>query len=281
MGFFEKIATALDNDGIESRVNGDTMFVPITSDLEIQFVEIDSLLPAANVYIAAANVDEDDEDFDAVLVSVVFSVEDAVSAVASHVATDQQITVLRDLLEGTDERITDLEFFQDPSDPNLVRTAVGRNSELQVLVEVEDGVPTASVTFIALGESMEKLIDQALDESQDLDDSSTLSEEERLTLFYDVSTELEFGSEEVLELGVFTDFDKLFDVLSLADDHAEDWEDELAPLEEDLLDEPDVYDIFIDDNDEYDEDIFDDDDSAGDNPADPAFGAVEQDQGQD
>ena len=56
--------------GIESRVNGDTMFVPITSDLEIQFVEIDSLLPAANVYIAAANVDEDDDEFEAVLLSV-------------------------------------------------------------------------------------------------------------------------------------------------------------------------------------------------------------------
>ena len=68
MSFFEDIAAALDSDGIESRVNGDTMFVPITSDLEIQFVEIDSLLPAANVYIAAANVDEDDEDFEAVLV---------------------------------------------------------------------------------------------------------------------------------------------------------------------------------------------------------------------
>ena len=77
MSFFEDIAAGLDSDGIESRVNGDTMFVPITSDLEIQFVEIDSLLPAANVYIAAANVDEDDDEFEAVLVSVVFSVEDA------------------------------------------------------------------------------------------------------------------------------------------------------------------------------------------------------------
>ena len=48
------------------------MFVPITSDLEIQFVEIDPILPAANVYIAAADVDEDDEDFEAVLVSVAF-----------------------------------------------------------------------------------------------------------------------------------------------------------------------------------------------------------------
>ena len=39
-------------------------------------------------YIAAADVDEDDEEFEAVLVSVVFSVEDAVQTVADHVATD-------------------------------------------------------------------------------------------------------------------------------------------------------------------------------------------------
>ena len=65
MSFFEDIASALDGEGIESRVNDDVMFVPITSDLEIQFVEIDPILPAANVYIAAADVDEDDDlDFE-------------------------------------------------------------------------------------------------------------------------------------------------------------------------------------------------------------------------
>lgn len=56
MSFFEDIASALDAEGIESRVNDDVMFVPITSDLEIQLVEIDPILPAANVYIAAADV---------------------------------------------------------------------------------------------------------------------------------------------------------------------------------------------------------------------------------
>ena len=57
MTFFEEIATALDADGIESRVQGDTLFVPITSEVEIQFVEIDPLVPAANVYIATAEPD--------------------------------------------------------------------------------------------------------------------------------------------------------------------------------------------------------------------------------
>ena len=41
MSFFEDIAAALDAEAIESRVHNDTMFIPITSDLEIQFVEID------------------------------------------------------------------------------------------------------------------------------------------------------------------------------------------------------------------------------------------------
>lgn len=48
MSFFEDIASALDADGIESRVKGDTMFVPITREVEIQFVEIDPDLPASS-----------------------------------------------------------------------------------------------------------------------------------------------------------------------------------------------------------------------------------------
>lgn len=262
MSFFEDIAAGLDSDGIESRVNGDTMFVPITSDLEIQFVEIDSLLPAANVYIAAANVDEDDDEFEAVLVSVVFSVEDAVAAVAKHVATDQVVTVLRDLLEGTDERIQDLEFFQDAVNANLVRAEVGQNSELQVLVEVEDGVPTATVNFIAIGESFEDLIDQAIEELWESDGDAVLSDEDRQRMFADLTSELEFVTDEVLDLGTFTDFDRLFDILSLADDQAEDWEAQLVPFEDEEFDEPDVYDLFVDDSEEdedEDDDDFDDD----------------------
>ena len=35
MSFFEDIAAALDRDGIESRVGGDTMFVPLLSLIHI------------------------------------------------------------------------------------------------------------------------------------------------------------------------------------------------------------------------------------------------------
>lgn len=263
MSFFEDIAAALDADGIESRVNDDTMFVPITADLEIQFVEIDALLPAANVYIAAADVDEDDEDFEAVLVSVVFSLDGAVATVARHVATDQVITVLRDLLEGTDERIGELEFYQDALNANLVRAEVGSNSELQVLVEVLDGVPTAEVTFVAIGDSFEDLVDQAISELWESDGDAMLTDEDRQKMFAELSTDAELATDEMLDLGQFTDFDRLFDVLSLAADHAEDWEEQLVPFDDEEFDQPEVYDIFGEDDDaedELDENLDDDED---------------------
>lgn len=264
MSFFEDIATALDTEGIESRVHDDTMFVPITSDLEIQFQEIDPHMPAANVYIAAADVDEDDENFEAVLVSVVFSVEDAVDTVARHVATDQVVTVLRDLLEGTDERIGDLEFYQDAVNANLVCAEVGENSELQVLVEVIDGVPSALVQFVAAGDSFEDLIDEAIDELWESDGEAQLSEEDRQRMFADISADVEFANEEVLDLGVFTDFDRLFDVISLAADQAEDWEEQLAPFDDDEFEEPDVYDLYGADDDDEDYDSEDDDEDSDD-----------------
>ncbi|OAH32732.1 DNA primase [Corynebacterium stationis] len=269
MSFFENIAAALDAEGIESRVNDDTMFVPITADLEIQFVEIDQLLPAANVYIAAADVDEDDEDFEAVLVSVAFSVEDAVEAVARHIATDQVVTVLRDLLEGTDERIAELEFVQDEFNPNLVVAEVANDSELRVLVETVDGVPSAIVRFLSFAYTEDEF-DDAEDSSQidDYDDATIqelwdvdaeegvdseepLSDDEyqlllQSSLFDGAEPVIEIPAE-TLELGTYIDFDRLFDVLGLVSEQALDWESQLVPFDSDEFDEPDVYDIYGED----------------------------------
>lgn len=268
MSFFEDIASALDGEGIESRVNDDVMFVPITSDLEIQFVEIDPILPAANVYIAAADVDEDDEDFEAVLVSVAFSVEDAVEAVSRHIATDQVVTVLRDLLEGTDERIAELEFLQDEFNPNLVVAEVANDSELRVLVETIDGIPSAVVRFLSFDfdeDELDDLEDEAISELWDNDAVEDLGEEERVALFdageFDDTTLapiIEVPAE-ALELGTYTDFDRLFDVLSLVSDQALDWEAQLVSVEDPDFDEPDVYDIFGADDGEDDDDVLYDD----------------------
>ncbi|MGV0330533.1 DNA primase [Corynebacterium macginleyi] len=282
MSFFEDIASALDAEGIESRVNEDVMFVPITSDLEIQFVEIDPLLPAANVYIAAADVDEDDEEFEAVLVSVAFSVEDAVEAVSRHIATDQVVTVLRDLLEGTDERIAELEFDQDEFNPHLVVADVGNDSELRVLVETIDGVPSAIVRFLAFDfdeEDIEELEDEAVTELWRVDEEGDdLDENERLALFGNTDSDdipiVEVPAE-ALELGTYTDFDRLFDVLGLVLEQALDWEAQLVNFDEDDFEEPDVYDIFsedADDDDDEDLEFFDtfteDDDTDADDESD-------------
>ncbi|WP_291314783.1 hypothetical protein [Corynebacterium sp. UBA2622] len=253
MSFFEDIAAALDREGIESRVHDETMFVPITADVEIQFVEVDPHLPAANVYIAAADVDEDDEEFEAVLVGVVFSVDDAVTTVAEHMATDEVVTVLRDLLEGTDERIADLEFFSDRVNSQLVRAEVGESAELQVLVEVVDGTPRAAVSFVALSDNYDEFMDDAIGELWESDGDAELTEEDRLRLFENIHSEA-ISEAEVLDLGTYEDFDRLFDVLSLAADQAEDWESQLLPVEEDF-DEPDVYDIFGEDDPELVEDL--------------------------
>lgn len=269
MSFFEDIASALDGEGIESRVNDDVMFVPITSDLEIQFVEIDPLLPAANVYIAAADVDEDDEDFEAVLVSVAFSVDDAVEAVSRHIATDQVVTVLRDLLEGTDERIAELEFVQDEFNPNLVVAEVANDSELRVLVETIDGVPSAVVRFLSFDfdeEELDELEDEAISKLWDIETPEDSSEEERVALFGDAEDAdgglapiIEVPAE-ALELGTYTDFDRLFDVLSLVSDQALDWEAQLVSIDDSDFDEPEVYDIFGADDEDEDDVLFDDDD---------------------
>ena len=268
MSFFEDIASALDAEGIESRVNDDVMFVPITSDLEIQFIEIDPLLPAANVYIAAAAVDEDDEEFEAVLVSVAFSVDDAVEAVSRHIATDQVVTVLRDLLEGTDERIAELEFAQDELNPHLVVAEVANDSELRVLVETIDGVPSAIVRFLAFDfdeDDLDDMEDEAVALAWEVDEEDEdLDEADRLALFdnaeFDDVPIVEVPAE-ALELGTYTDFDRLFDVLGLVSEQALDWEAQLVSFDDEDYEEPDVYDIFGEDDEDEDEDYLDGDDA--------------------
>ena len=92
------------------------------------------------------------------------------------------------------------------------------------------------------------------------DGDAVLSDEDRQRMFADLTSELEFVTDEVLDLGTFTDFDRLFDILSLADDQAEDWEAQLVPFEDEEFDEPDVYDLFVDDSEEDDSEEDDDED---------------------
>lgn len=277
MSFFEQIAAALDREGIESRVNDDTLFVPITSDLEVQFVTIDEDIPAAEVYVAAADVDDEDDEFEAVLVSAVFSVEDAVAAVAHHVATDQVVGLLRTLLDGDDDRIADLEFEQDPEEATLVTAEVGTSSLVQVLVTAHNNEPSAHVRFISQDANLDDIVDQAIAEFWDSDTETVLTDDDRRKMFADLYSDIQTLRNEVLTLGTFRDFDKLLDVLALVVERAEEWEDQLAPvddgyaeyiysdhvasLEEDDDDEDDDDDDLYDDGDYDDED---EDDEEGD-----------------
>ena len=254
MGFYEDVAESLDAEGIESRVNDGTVFVPVSSDLEIQFVEIGEGVPAglvaANVFLAMADVAEDDEEFEAALVGVVFSVEEAVATVARHIATDQVVGVIRDLIDGTDSRIVDLEFVQDPVDALRVSAEIGESSELVVTLDGESTEPTARVEFISLGDGFEDLMDEAIADVWDGDSvGEEYSEMERQAMFRGLVSNVAEMSEEVLDLGVYTDFDRLFDVLALAQVQAPDWEALLVPLET----------LWEEDDEEDDEDDEDDD----------------------
>lgn len=264
MSFFEQIAAALDREGIESRVNDDTLFVPITSDLEVQFVTIDEDIPAAEVYVAAADVDDEDDEFEAVLVSAVFSVEDAVAAVAHHVATDQVVGLLRTLLDGDDDRIADLEFEQDPEEATLVTSEVGTSSLVQVLVTAHNNEPSAHVRFISQDANLDDIVDQAIAEFWDSDTETVLSDDDRRKMFADLYSDIQTLRNEVLTLGTFKDFDKLMDVLALVVDRAEEWEDQLAPVDDGYAEY--IYSDHVasldgdDDDDDDDDDLYDDGD---------------------
>ena len=263
MSFFEQIAAALDREGIESRVNDDTLFVPITSDLEVQFVTIDEDIPAAEVYVAAADVDDEDDEFEAVLVSAVFSVEDAVAAVAHHVATDQVVGLLRTLLDGDDDRIADLEFEQDPEEATLVTSEVGTSSLVQVLVTAHNNEPSAHVRFISQDANLDDIVDQAIAEFWASDPETVLTDDDRRKMFADLYSDIQTLRNEVLTLGTFKDFDKLMDVLALVVDRAEEWEDQLAPVDDgyaEYIYSDHVASLEEDDDDEDDDDLYDDGD---------------------
>ena len=104
------------------------------------------------------------------------------------------------------------------------------------------------------------MLDDAEGELWESDGDAELTEEDRARLFDAIHDEALIDAER-LELGSFTDFDRLFDVLSLAADQAEDWESQLLPVD-DEYDEPEVYDLFGQDDEDEDDDVdyADDDD---------------------
>lgn len=226
MGFYEDIAAALDSEGVESRIHDDVLFVPIAPELEIQFRQVEtsgrlSSVTAAQVFVATPESfgggdgdseggtlvdgalpegEADEALFDTALVGVVFSAQAAVTEVFKHIATDEVVSVINDLLDGTDDRVADLDFSQDDTDPLLLMCPVALSSDLSVRLSVVDGEPRAEVQFIAQSDAQ--------------------------------GSAEEFA--EVLELGTFTDFNELFNALAVATANAEEWEELLTPVGEPL-----------------------------------------------
>lgn len=223
MNFLELIATALDREGIESRISGEALYVPISPDVDLRCEEINSDVPAANVYVAVANAapGDDASDDDAMLVTAIFTVEDAVDTVNFHVATDQAVTIIRDLLDGSDARIADLDFEQDDEDPTLLSADVGESSSLEVVTTVDSSSPSVSVAFVTYIDPDDADDADEPDDTDDLDDTDLdASENDDDLSDDDVAVE-------VMDLGVFKDYDTVFNVLSVAVDQAENWEAEL------------------------------------------------------
>lgn len=222
MNFLELIAAALDREGIESRISGEALYVPISPDVDLRCEEINSDIPAANVYVAVANTapGDDASDDDAMLVTAIFTVEDAVDTVNFHVATDQAVTIIRDLLDGSDARIADLDFEQDDEDPTLLSADVGESSSLEVVTTVDSSSPSVSVAFVTYIDPDDADDTDDVDDSDDLDDTDLDASENDDDLSDDVAVE-------VMDLGVFKEYDTVFNVLSVAVDQAENWEAEL------------------------------------------------------
>ncbi|CAQ04640.1 hypothetical protein [Corynebacterium urealyticum] len=262
MGFLENIAQALDVEGIESRANDGTLFVPVSAEVEIQFELIEGVAgvstSAANVFVALADVTDEDEDFDAALVGVVFTPEAAVEAVNRHMATDEVITVLNELLDGQDPRVEDLEFEQDDYDPLVLRANLSANSKVTVKISEGQGTPTAAVNFVVLPDSVFELAENIAAEI--LVDEEDEQDPAKLDMLDATLDELRTQYQEVLDLGVFEDFNQLFDVLAYVSQQAEDWEDLLVTLD-DGSEDPFFEWVEVDDG-ELEDGGFDDDDAA-------------------
>ena len=129
----------------------------------------------------------------------------------------------------------------------LVRAEVGNGSLITVMLGSGTDEPEATVTFVTFGEEYDELVAQA---EAELDSDESLSDFEREVMYQNVLEDAAEMTQEVLELGTFTDFDQLFDALAVAQVQATEWEELLVPLE----DEFDYYD------EEFDDEEFDDED---------------------
>ena len=166
--------------------------------------------------------------------------------------------------------------MQDHEEENRVSASLGDNTSVTVTIEIVEGIPTAKVQFDAIDPEFEAHMMEAERHFSAMGEVRKLSMREVNAKIEEYASSILETCTETLDLGSFTDFDKLFDVLSLAADQAESWAEQLVPLDDDDDGEPDVYDLFGKEKDVYDlfgkddddEFFFDDDDEDDDDDDD-------------
>lgn len=268
MGFFVDLATALDEADITARVHGDTLYVPINPQLEMQFVAIDEQLPAANVYIAEAI---DFDEFPASELADDAELDDAVDYEGDLELADAALAdaAADSALPDSQEDSLDADVDEESAsalaaglEDDFVSTLVA------VVFSVEDAVQ--KIEEILATEQTVELLEQLLvgddprlsqlDFYQDLEEPllvcAEVAEHSQLQVLLDAedpetlaavsfitavpsaagaSQEAEIYDPtstgvEVLNLGEFVEEELLFDALALAAQMAGSWEEQLAPV---------------------------------------------------
>lgn len=240
VSFYEKVAEALDERGIESRIHDEVLLIPIASDVELSIESVAlsenventlvNKITPAHVFVSRPLDSDEEEVFSSAFVGVVFSVDSAVETVNRFMATEQVVSIMSALIEGTDERLNDMPFRQDIRDPLTLRADVGDSSEICVEIEAGESTPVIKVIFSTTPvEAVEQLENTVEDIVRTLPAQPT---EEEIARIYE-ETECHMGAEwvESIDVGVVDNFDELCDLLVVAQYMADTWEELLDPLE--------------------------------------------------
>lgn len=210
MFFQEQIAQGLDREGIESRLVDEDLYVPISAEVELRFSRIDSIVPAAELYVTANGVEDDP----GILIGVVFTVKNAVRLALQQISVDQAISLIDTLCDGKDDRLAGIEFYPDSERPYSFLADISEQSQIKVefatnhegnLEFRDDGsLAPVRVAFRSFTDGL----------------GAELPEETEVLPGFDTRSDLE-----EIDLGFYSDHDRLLGVLSAALDHVDRWEE--------------------------------------------------------
>lgn len=219
MFFQEQIAQGLDREGIESRLVDEDLFVPLSAEVELRFSRIDSIIPAAELYVTANGVEDDP----GILIGVVFTVKNAVRLALQQIGVDQAISLIDTLCDGQDDRLAGLEFYPDSERPYSFLADISEQSQIKVEfaithdgnLEFKDDGSLAAV----------RVVFRSFTDGLGVEPSA----EAEVLPGFDTRSDLE-----EIDLGLYSDHDRLLGVVSAALDHVDRWEELLQQSEDDI-----------------------------------------------